>query len=953
MDERPAAVLWCPRCLRPVGEATHCPACGLRQLGADAARLRVVVHRLYEIGEAQRALAAETASLRLAQGRLLQSLDPQGLAAQVLAPRPAAAAPREWRPGVVRGVLLGLGAALVALAALIFSVVAWVNLGDAGRAGLLGGATLVAVAAAAAARRRLPATAEALGGLALALALVDWYAVRRAGVAGGWSATAWWALGAGAGAAVAAAAGRWLAWQRLAAVLLAQVSAVLVVATVADAPWTVGGGLALAGAAAAAGSATLARRRAWRPGAVALAAGAGLLELAAVGAVLESPPIHDLATAAGPAVALAATALAPAIARATLGTPGHPATQPPDPATAGTAGHHAGRPPDPATAGTPGHHAGQPDHPAIRRTAGYRAGLLTGDGPVADALVAAAAGALLAAGGTLLAAVWGSWALLAAVAVLGAAAVGLGRGLPAALRRGTALAGGATLAVGVVGLLGPLVRALVVPLSWASAPWTAGLRDGATEHPPVFDAGVDGVGAAVLALLAAAAAAALAGASRPGPRLLGPRLAATIAAAAGVGVVAVLPSAVGWPLWAALLATTAGALAAAAAAVRADRRPLPGITPTTREPAAPTAGAAPAPTVHGATAPTAGGAAAPSARGATPAATTRGATAPMARGAGVGVAAGCAVVLVVVAVCWALATEAGTVAFLGTVVPTAAVAAAASRTPWLRGGLAAAGAVALLGETAAMVLHGGGGAAAAGVATVVTAGAVLVAGARWRRGTADGAVLEGLGLGGQVVGVLLAAPDERWLAVALTAAFPALLLAGVRRQAALRPTHDGFLWTGAATALAATWAWLSVANVTLLEAYTLPAAAIALAAGWTTRRRPHPSSWLTLGPGLAVALLPSLAVAVGGAGGAARPLLLTGGALLVVLAGARARLQAPLVLGGVTLLALGLDALAPVAAQLPRWVTIGAAGLLLLWLGATAERRLARLRELREQFKES
>ena len=63
MDERPAAVLWCPRCLRPVGEAAHCPACGLRQHGADAARLRVVVHRLYEIGETQSSLAAETALL--------------------------------------------------------------------------------------------------------------------------------------------------------------------------------------------------------------------------------------------------------------------------------------------------------------------------------------------------------------------------------------------------------------------------------------------------------------------------------------------------------------------------------------------------------------------------------------------------------------------------------------------------------------------------------------------------------------------------------------------------------------------------------------------------------------------------------------------------------------------------------------------------------------------------
>ncbi|HEX8135383.1 MAG TPA: hypothetical protein VF880_18375, partial [Actinomycetes bacterium] len=164
MEQQQAAVLWCPRCLGAVGEAASCPACGLRQQGADAARLRVVVHRLYEVGEAQRALAAEATSLRVEQARLLESLDPRAAAAGGGAAgwpaRPAAGrAAREWRPGMVRGVLLGLGAVLVALAALIFSVVAWVNLGDAGRAGLLAGATLLAVATAATARRRLPATA--------------------------------------------------------------------------------------------------------------------------------------------------------------------------------------------------------------------------------------------------------------------------------------------------------------------------------------------------------------------------------------------------------------------------------------------------------------------------------------------------------------------------------------------------------------------------------------------------------------------------------------------------------------------------------------------------------------------------------------------------------------------------------------------------------------------------
>jgi hypothetical protein len=58
------------------------------------------------------------------------------------------------------------------------------------------------------------------------------------------------------------------------------------------------------------------------------------------------------------------------------------------------------------------------------------------------------------------------------------------------------------------------------------------------------------------------------------------------------------------------------------------------------------------------------------------------------------------------------------------------------------------------------------------------------------------------------------------------------------------------------------------------------------------------------------------------------------------------------VLGAATLVVLGADAALPVAARLPRWVSVGGTGLLLLWLGATAERRLARLRDLRRQLAE-
>jgi hypothetical protein len=833
VEERTATATWCPGCGRPAGEVSRCPSCGLPQTGADADRLRVVVWRLHELGERQRALLEETAALRRERDGLLQAL---GHGTAAVAPA-GTAARRESRPEMIRGVLLGLGSVLVAIAALIFAVVAWVRLGDLGRAGLLAAATLVAAAASAATRRRLPATGEALAGLALALLLVDWYALRRGGLGGGWSATAWWALGSGAGAAVAAVAARWLRLQRVAAPALAQVSAALTVLVVAEATWTVGVGLALAAAASAAGGGWLGGRSGWRGAAVACAAGAVLLDLGALALALGSPPVTDLAAAAGPAAVLAAVALAPAAA---LAVPGSPARR-----------------------GAP------------------------------DVLAAVAAGALLAGAGTLLAARWESWSLPAAVAVLGAAAVGISRPLPRAVRRGSALAAGATLAVGVAGLLEPLLQAVLAPLVWAANPWTARLDAGAAtavERLTVAGGGLAGTGPLVVALLACAGAAGLAAAPWRGPRLVATGPAAAVAAAAAAGVAAALPLAAGWPLWAALLLPAATALAAVTGAIAADRvaQTLP-------------------PPDHGA-----GGLAAR-------------------------VLAGCAAALLVLAAGWALAAETGTLAFLGAVAVPAALATAASRSGWLRRGCAAVAAVAVVGECAAAAVGAGGGAAEAGFVVVAAAGAVLAVGTRWRRRTAEDPVLEALGLGMGALGVLLAGWEGRWLAAALTAAVPALLAAGAW------PVRRAYLWSGAAVAVAATWAWLAVAEVTAVEAYTLPAAAVALAAGALARRgEARPGSWLAFGPGLAVALLPSLVLAVD-RDGRARPLLLTAAALLVLLAGARAGLQAPLVLGAVTLLGLGADAVLPVAAQLPRWITIGFTGLLLLWLGATAERQLTRL----------
>lgn len=123
---------------------------------------------------------------------------------------PMAAAPpprQEWSGTRVRGLLLGLGAALLGISALTFTAVAWSMLGDGGRALLLVATTAVVTGLALALRQRLPMTAEAFAGLAIVLVLVDAYALRRAGLSSGMSWQVWWAAGTAVAAAFAALLG--------------------------------------------------------------------------------------------------------------------------------------------------------------------------------------------------------------------------------------------------------------------------------------------------------------------------------------------------------------------------------------------------------------------------------------------------------------------------------------------------------------------------------------------------------------------------------------------------------------------------------------------------------------------------------------------------------------------------------------------------------------------------
>ncbi|MGC5396946.1 SCO7613 C-terminal domain-containing membrane protein [Streptomyces sp. DT20] len=197
-----------------------------------------------------------------------------------------------------------------------------------------------------------------------------------------------------------------------------------------------------------------------------------------------------------------------------------------------------------------------------------------------------------------------------------------------------------------------------------------------------------------------------------------------------------------------------------------------------------------------------------------------------------------------------------------------------------------------------------------------------------------------------VPAVGMAAGDLPSLALVLSLC--AVLAAGTALRPERRPVA-GYLAT--ALFLAAAWVRLSASGVSSPEAYTLPVSVAALVIGVLRRRRdPAASSWTAYGAGLAVTLVPSLVTAWADPHWL-RPLLLGAAALVITLAGARWRLQALLVLGGAALALDAVHELAPyvvqVAGALPRWVAPALAGVVLLAVGATYEKRLRDARRLR------
>ncbi len=329
--------------------------------------------------------------------------------------------------------------------------------------------------------------------------------------------------------------------------------------------------------------------------------------------------------------------------------------------------------------------------------------------------------------------------------------------------------------------------------------------------------------------------------------------------------------------------------------------------------------------------------------------------------------AGAALTGALLTVAWALAAPLPTLIVLGCLTIAYPVCAWRSRLAGVRVGAGCLSVVAAAALAECLVLAAGQPAWQAGLAVLaVAAAAQLAAAALARRSSlirpapevtghlAPGGwqltslAIEIMGWLATVAGISQCLLTLETASLALAAA--GLICVGVSARAVRRRA----IWAGLALGETAWCCWLLAAAVSVPEAYTLPAAAIAIFLGWRQAVRDRQiSSWLAYGPGLALLLVPSLAV-VWQSSGWIRPLLLGLTATWLALAGARWGKQAPLLAGVV---AAVLDAgrqLAPAVLALvhglPGWLPMAALGTTMLWAGATYEARLRNLRAIRSRL---
>ncbi len=199
----------------------------------------------------------------------------------------------------------------------------------------------------------------------------------------------------------------------------------------------------------------------------------------------------------------------------------------------------------------------------------------------------------------------------------------------------------------------------------------------------------------------------------------------------------------------------------------------------------------------------------------------------------------------------------------------------------------------------------------------------------------EAATVEWSGFAAALIALALAYDSPRHIA-ALLAAGGAILGVAAARPGRRDIERRILFWAVVSCEITAWWILMWVADVALPEAYTLPFAALALLVGvLELRQRSEISSWVAYGPALVTAFAPTLAIVLATESSMLRRVLLLLGAVAVLVFGSLRQQQAPVIVGATATAITAIHALF----SLGPWLLLIPAGLLLLVLGASNERR--------------
>ena len=208
----------------------------------------------------------------------------------------------------------------------------------------------------------------------------------------------------------------------------------------------------------------------------------------------------------------------------------------------------------------------------------------------------------------------------------------------------------------------------------------------------------------------------------------------------------------------------------------------------------------------------------------------------------------------------------------------------------------------------------------------------------------EATTIEWSGYGSAVLAGVLAYDSPEHLA-ALMAAFGAVLGLSATRPDRTPYQRRSLFWLAVGFEIIGWWLFMTLSDVVLPEAYTLPFAALALAVGLIeVRQRPELSSWAAYGPSLLAAFVPTVGIVLATDGGELREVLLLLGGVVTVIIGSRMQQQAPVVIGAA---ATVIAAIHFAATLVGPWLVLVPVGVILLFLGATNESRRRTQQRLR------